>query len=227
MNGNNTRRIKVEAGGTGVVAHVGLHALGAFADRIGLGTALSGAVTYRGRVTPVHDRGKVLVQTALTLAGGGETCCDVEHLGVSPALFGDVPSDTTVTRTLAGITSKDRDEIAAALAAESGKGCETVLGQSFCMSASREGSLTHATVGSLVVWVCGRGTGRGSRCRRRRGFGLGRLGSRSRCRSERRLGCADRCRSGGVRGCSRRRTARRTSGRPGSTRSFQGTPGST
>ena len=102
MNGNNTRRIKVEAGGTGVVAHVGLHALGAFADRIGLGTALSGAVTYRGRVTPVHDRGKVLVQTALTLAGGGETCCDVEHLGVSPALFGNVPSDTTVTRTWRG-----------------------------------------------------------------------------------------------------------------------------
>ena len=57
MNGNSTRRIKVEAGGTGVVAHVGLHALGAFADRIGLGTALSGAVTYRGRGTPTQTTG--------------------------------------------------------------------------------------------------------------------------------------------------------------------------
>ena len=116
MNANSTRKIKVEAGGTGVVAHVGLHALGAFADRIGLGTALSAAVTYRGRGTPGHDRGKVLVQTALTLAGGGETCCDVEHLGVSPALFGDVPSDTTVSRTLSGIDASDRTDIAAVLA---------------------------------------------------------------------------------------------------------------
>lgn len=52
----------------------------------------------------------------MALAGGGETCSDVEHLGVSPALFGDVPSDTTVARTLAAITAEDRARIAAAVA---------------------------------------------------------------------------------------------------------------
>ena len=36
VNGNSTRRVRIEAAGEGVVAHVGLHALGAFADRLGV-----------------------------------------------------------------------------------------------------------------------------------------------------------------------------------------------
>jgi len=105
VNGNSTRRVKVEPGGTGVVAHVGLHAVGAFADRLGLGEALAGAVPWRGTGTPVHGRGKVLVQTALMLAGGGESCLDIEHLRAGPHLFGSVPSDTTVARMFTEITA--------------------------------------------------------------------------------------------------------------------------
>ena len=80
MNGNSTRRVRIEASGDGVVAHVGLHALGAFADRLGLGDALSGAVQPTGERAPVHDRGKVLTHAALMLAGGGECCADIETL---------------------------------------------------------------------------------------------------------------------------------------------------
>ena len=116
MNGNSTRRVKVETGGTGVVAHVGLHAVGAFADRLGLGDALSGALTYRGPGVPVHGRGKVLVQAALVLAGGGESCLDIEHLRAGSDLFGSVPSDTTVARAFAEITAEDRSRVASALA---------------------------------------------------------------------------------------------------------------
>lgn len=116
MNGNSTRRVKVETGGTGVVAHVGLHAVGAFADRLGLGKALSDAIVWRGLGVPVHDRGKVLVQSALMLAGGGESCLDIEHLRAGPDLFGSVPSDTTVARAFAEITTEDRARVAAALA---------------------------------------------------------------------------------------------------------------
>jgi hypothetical protein len=116
VNGNSTRRVKVEPGGTGVVAHVGLHAVGAFADRPGLGDALSGAVHWRGPGMAVHDRGKVLTQAALVLAGGGESCLDIEHLRAGPDLFGSVPSDTTVARTFAEITGSDRDRVAAAVA---------------------------------------------------------------------------------------------------------------
>ncbi len=116
MNGNSTRRVVVEPGGTGVVAHVGLHALGHFADRSGLGDALSSWIPWSGSGFPVHDRGKVLVQTALMLAGGGESCLDIEHLRSGADLFGSVPSDTTVARTFHEITPSTRAGIAEAMA---------------------------------------------------------------------------------------------------------------
>jgi hypothetical protein len=99
-----------------VVAHVGLHALGHFADRLGLGDALSSRIPWEGTGIPFHDRGKVLVQTALTLAGGGESCLDIEHLRIGDDLFGSVPSDTTVARTFHEITPVTRAGIAEAMA---------------------------------------------------------------------------------------------------------------
>lgn len=116
MNGNSTLRVVVEPGGTGVVAHVGLHALGSFADRLGLGDALSARIPWSGAGFPIHDRGKVLVQAALMLAGGGESCLDIEHLRIGGDLFGSVPSDTTVARTFHEITSSTRSGIAEAMA---------------------------------------------------------------------------------------------------------------
>ncbi|MCP4960244.1 MAG: IS1380 family transposase, partial [Actinomycetia bacterium] len=89
----------VEPGGDGVVAHVGLHALGRFGDRLGLGDCLSEAVGWSGERLPVHDRGKVLVQAMLMFAGGGEACTDIETLRAQAGLFGSVPSDSTLWRT--------------------------------------------------------------------------------------------------------------------------------
>lgn len=103
MNGNSVVPVVVEAGGEQVVAHVGLHALGAFADRLGLGDALSERIPTTGERLPLHDRGKVLTQAMLMLAGGGEACADIEHLRAQPALFGSVPSDSTLYRTFRGI----------------------------------------------------------------------------------------------------------------------------
>ena len=94
-----TNRVVVEPGGAGVVAHVGLHALGAFADRLGLSHLLSSRIVPRGERLPVHDRGKVLTQMALVVAGGGESCADIEHLRLQSDLFGHVASDSTVHRT--------------------------------------------------------------------------------------------------------------------------------
>lgn len=98
MNANCTVPVVVEGGGEGVVAHVGLHALGAFADRLGLGYSLSGVIAWRGERVPIHDRGKVLVQAMLMLAGGGEACSDIEHVRAQGVLFGSVPSDSTLHR---------------------------------------------------------------------------------------------------------------------------------
>lgn len=99
MNGNSTRRVAIEAAGDGVVAHVGLHALGAFGDRLGLGDALLARIPPAGERLPLHDRGKVLVQAMLMLAGGGEACADIEALRAQERLFGAVPSDSTLYRT--------------------------------------------------------------------------------------------------------------------------------
>ena len=52
MNANSTRNVVVESGGTQVVAHVGLHALGSFADRLGVGERLSSAVGWSGPGVP-------------------------------------------------------------------------------------------------------------------------------------------------------------------------------
>lgn len=100
MQTNSAVAVVVEGGGEGVVAHVGLHALGTFADRLGLGDALSAQIPA-GLV--VHDRGKVLVQTMLMLAGGGEAVADIERLRSQPMLFGSVPSDSTLWRTVRSI----------------------------------------------------------------------------------------------------------------------------
>ena len=116
MDGNSTVRVGIEAGDRQVVAHVGLHALGAFADRLGLGRRLSRQIGWAGERGPVHDRGTVLVQSMLMLAGGGESCADIEHLRSQPRLFGPVPSDTTVWRTIDAIDSDTLDRLAAAMA---------------------------------------------------------------------------------------------------------------
>ena len=47
MNANSTRIVAVEAGGDQVVGHVGLHALGSFADRLSVGEGLSRAWVMR------------------------------------------------------------------------------------------------------------------------------------------------------------------------------------
>ena len=106
----------VEPGGAGVVAHVGLHALGCFADRLGLGDCLSSAIPAKGERLPLHDRGKVLVHTALMLARGGESCADIEHLRLQEDLFGSVPSDTTVMRTFHELDASTRAGLALARA---------------------------------------------------------------------------------------------------------------
>jgi hypothetical protein len=50
--------VVVEGGGEQVVAHVGLHALGSFADRLGLGDALSARILPSSERLPLHDRAR-------------------------------------------------------------------------------------------------------------------------------------------------------------------------
>jgi hypothetical protein len=65
-----SKDLRVTADGTGVVSHVGTALLRMLADRAGLTSALSVALT-RTDGWPVHDRGRVLVDLAVLIADGG------------------------------------------------------------------------------------------------------------------------------------------------------------
>lgn len=116
MQNSSVRRAEVESSGTGVVAHVGLHCLGTFADRLGLADLLSQQIPLKGERLPLHDRGKVLTQVALMVASGGEACSDIEHLRFQEDLFGFVPSDSTVFRVLHELGEETLVQLAAATA---------------------------------------------------------------------------------------------------------------
>ena len=65
-----SRDLAVEIAGRDVINHAGAAALRLLADRTGLTGGLSRALARRGFV-PVHDRGRVLADTAVLIADGG------------------------------------------------------------------------------------------------------------------------------------------------------------
>ncbi len=71
--------LSVTSDGTGVMAHAGSAATRMLADRTRLTSELSKALRRRS-FTPVHDRGRVLVDVAVMLADSGEAIADIEVL---------------------------------------------------------------------------------------------------------------------------------------------------
>jgi Transposase DDE domain group 1 len=107
--------LTVEVGGHGVVSHTGSAALRLLADRTGLTGALSKALRRPG-FTPVHDRGRVLADTAVLIADGGRVMSDLAVLRDQGELFGSVASDSTLWRALEETGPDQRERIAAARA---------------------------------------------------------------------------------------------------------------
>ncbi len=93
----------VPADGGGVLAHAGNVATRLLADQVGLTGALSGAMARRG-FTPTHDRGRVLVDVAVLIAGGGEAIADIDVLRHQREVLGSVASAPTVWRALDEVT---------------------------------------------------------------------------------------------------------------------------
>jgi len=73
------------------------------ADRVGLTVGLSKALARRS-FSPVHDRGRVLVDVAVLLADGGEAIADIDVLRHQSAVLGPVASAPTVWRMLDEVT---------------------------------------------------------------------------------------------------------------------------
>jgi hypothetical protein len=97
------QRVKVMIGDRHTASMVGAHLLGEIADRSGLTSAYSAAVPWAGERAPGQDRGRLLVQVAIMLAGGGRCVAEMATLRNQPALFGDVASGPTIWRALDAI----------------------------------------------------------------------------------------------------------------------------
>ncbi len=95
--------LSFSADGTGVVAHAGNVGTRLLADQVGLTGALSTAMARRG-FNPTHDRGRVLVDVAVLIAGGGEAIADIDVLRHQSEVLGSVASAPTVWRTLDEVT---------------------------------------------------------------------------------------------------------------------------
>jgi hypothetical protein len=108
---NAVERVVVMDDDRPVVSQVGLHLLGDLADRVGLSSAYSAAVPWAGERAPAHDRGRLLAQVAVMLAGGGECIADMAALRDQPGLFGDVASGPTIWRAVAGIDAAVLDSL--------------------------------------------------------------------------------------------------------------------
>jgi hypothetical protein len=97
-----SKALTVTADGDAVIAHAGAATLRLTADRTGLTTALS-QVLRRDGFTPGHDRGRVLTDTAVMMAGGGNTVRGIDVLRHQRDLLGEVASPATVSRALAEV----------------------------------------------------------------------------------------------------------------------------
>jgi hypothetical protein len=103
--------VVVMEGDTQVASLVGLHLLGKLADQTGLTSAYSVAVPATGERAPGQDRGRLLAQVAVMLAGGGECVADMAALRDQPELFGEVASSSTIWRALDQVDDKILDAL--------------------------------------------------------------------------------------------------------------------
>lgn len=110
-----SKNLVVEIAGRDVINHAGAAVLRLLADRTGLTGGLSRALARRGFV-PVHDRGRVLADTAVLIADGGRVMSDLATLRDQTELYGPIASDPTLWRTLDEIGEPQRRKISRARA---------------------------------------------------------------------------------------------------------------
>jgi len=96
-----SQRLRVEVGGPGTLAHVGVVLPRLLADRLGLTQGLA-EVLARAGFFPLRHRGRLLVDAACALAAGATALTDVEALTRQEELYGPggAASDTTLLRGL-------------------------------------------------------------------------------------------------------------------------------
>jgi hypothetical protein len=102
--------VQVVADAEGLSSRAGTVLLAGVADKVGLTKVLSQAMGGVRQRRSRHDPGRTLRDLAVMLADGGDCLADLSALRDQPALFGEVASDATAWRALAGL---DAERIAA------------------------------------------------------------------------------------------------------------------
>jgi len=93
-------RLAVDAKGGSAVGQAGGVLLTSAIRAAGLDAGLSAALAPWRPANATHDPAKVVLDLALTLALGGDTCSDLAVVRAEPAVFGPVASDPTLSRTI-------------------------------------------------------------------------------------------------------------------------------
>jgi Transposase DDE domain group 1 len=137
-----SKDLAVDIGGRDLINHAGAAVLRLLVDRTGLTERLSRALVRRGFV-PVHDRGRVLADTAVLIADGGRVMSDLATLRDQAELYGPVASDPTLWRALDEIGEPQRRKISRARA--------TTREYVWSLITTRHGQIPHR--GSLTaIW---------------------------------------------------------------------------
>jgi hypothetical protein len=110
-------KVVVAGGARGVVGHAGTRLLTDLADKTGLTGGFVQALGLDRVRRPAHEPGRVAVDLAVLLAGGGEAISDLVVLRQQPSLFGPVASDPTAWRVLDAIDIPALHRLRAARAA--------------------------------------------------------------------------------------------------------------
>jgi len=107
-------RPRVDTSGRAAVGQAGGVLLTSTVKAAGLDAGLSAALAPWRPASATHDPAKVLLDLALTLALGGDTCSDLAVVRAEPAVFGPVASDPTLSRTIARLAG-DVERVLAAI----------------------------------------------------------------------------------------------------------------
>ena len=107
-------RLAVDAKGGSAVGQAGGVLLTSTVRAAGLDAGLSAALAPWRSANATHDPAKVLLDLAITLALGGDTCSDLAVVRAEPAVFGLVASDPTASRTITRLAG-DVDKVLAAI----------------------------------------------------------------------------------------------------------------
>jgi hypothetical protein len=113
---SSVRRAKVTADGRNLVSHSGTALLAELADRSGLTTAMSVAMSDCGISWHTHDPGVVLTHLAVAMADGADCLSDIGVLKEQSELFGPVASVATAWRSVQATTSEELRAIPKAIA---------------------------------------------------------------------------------------------------------------